>query len=141
MESKAQMYTISYLQHPPDDVEGAEVPSPKSWHCMCRNPCIARGFSIPSRDQQHTGVELEYGMMRNLGRITSDNDYQGQFVLKGVKTMLVPIKSTVSSLTWHFYVAPDRQRVSWNKAFDERVWPERLPMLNTHMEDLRHFVD
>jgi hypothetical protein len=141
VESEVQTYTISYPQRPHDEVEDEEDSTPKSWQLLGRNPCIARGFPIPRRDQQQKGVEVPFTLMADLGCANSLNIYDDQLILKGISSMYVPVESGSSSLTWHFFPGVKKQRISWNKAFEKALFPRRTHVPTLDIKDWRHFVD
>jgi hypothetical protein len=62
------------------------------WHRLFRNPVIAKGFPIPSRTENNTGLEMPLNMMADLIEASRATTFDGQLVIKGFCTMLVPTR-------------------------------------------------
>ena len=89
------------------------------WHAMFRNPVVVNGFPILARHENEQGLELPLGMMSILAEAHFFTHYDTTLVLKGLCTMLIPTSQTERSITWHFILNEDGERLPYY-SFRER---------------------
>ena len=85
------------------------------WPAMFRNPVIAYGYPVPSRQSNETGLEASPELMVALAQTPLRVCYRGHLLLKGFNSMLAPTKRTNNSVQWHFIVNEDGERLSFNE--------------------------
>ena len=83
------------------------------WHAMFRNPVVVNGFPILARHENEQGLELPLGMMSILAEAHFSTRYDTTLVLKGPCTMLIPTGQTERSITWHFILNEDGERLPY----------------------------
>ena len=74
------------------------------WYPLFENGVVAREFPIPSR-QGEIGLELPFGVMATLARVTYPMELYDGIILKGPSTALLPIKCSfalTASVQLHF---------------------------------------
>jgi hypothetical protein len=75
---------------------------------------IARGFPIPKRPEEGTGVEIPLDVMAALADGRYINSFQSKIYMKGFSTMLVPTKKSGDTLVWHLlYNDRPKSRISY----------------------------
>jgi tetratricopeptide (TPR) repeat protein len=93
-----------------------EIPSATSlsddgvcWLGMVRNPVLAYGYPIPSRDDKphQKGLEASTGVLVALSCANWGTMYQGKFLFKGLRSALVPVWESPASVAWHFLATED----------------------------------
>lgn len=89
------------------------------WHAMFRNPVVVNGFPILARHENEQGLEVPLDIMSILAEAHFVTRYDTTLVLKGLCTMLVPTNQTERSITWHFILNRDGQRLPYY-SFRER---------------------
>jgi len=107
------------------------------WHGMFRNPVVAHGYPIPSRNPQEQGLELSIDLMLTLAQAFYGVVYCGVLMLKGFSTLLTPTRKENGSVTWHFTFNKSGARQSYNDGLQH----SRLHDLDDAIFDgARHFV-
>ncbi|EON64653.1 hypothetical protein W97_03886 [Coniosporium apollinis CBS 100218] len=122
-----------------DQIEGSL--SGSCWHEMFRNPVITRGFRIPSRKEDHTGLEIPLNMMAGLVEAPRATTFDGELAIKGFCTMLVPTRRLDNVLYWHLLFNKDGSHISY---LDDRVRAIRDDSADnsgiSSLVDMRHIV-
>ena len=108
------------------------------WLTMFRNPVIATGYPVCARNEEQVGLELPLQMMAALGRATWATIYYGSMVLKGFRSMFVPVARHSTSIIWHFLLGVSGKRMSYNEAAKHCKDP--LGIDYGCLEQVRHFV-
>ena len=107
------------------------------WHGMFRNPVVAHGYPIPSRNTQEQGLELSIDLMLTLAQAFYGVVYCGVLMLKGFSTLLTPTRRENGSVTWHFTFNKSGARQSYNAGLQHSC----LHSLDDAIFDgARHFV-
>jgi hypothetical protein len=107
------------------------------WHGMFRNPVIACGYPIPSREAQEQGLELSVDLMLTLAQAFHAVVYCGVLMLKGFSTLLAPTRKEADSVSWHFMFNQAGARQTYNDGLKH----SRLRHLDDAIFDgARHFV-
>lgn len=120
-----------------DDGANGLVSRATCWHGIFRNPFIARGYPIPSRKAQESGLELSIDLMLTLAQAFHSVVYCGVLLLKGFSTLLAPTKKEAGSVSWHFMFNQAGARQTYNDGLEH----SRLRHLDDAIFDgARHFV-
>lgn len=92
-----------------DDING------QCWHHMFNRPVIARGFPIPLRSEQNTGLEISLGLLAALSETRYINKFGSKVFIKGFSTMLLPTKRAENNtVIWHLlYNKNPNDRISY----------------------------
>ena len=96
---KDNVFGLSLLEL--QQVEESEV---SCWYPLFESGVIAHGFPVPPREGE-LGIELPFGVMASLARITYPMEMYDGIILKGPSTALIPIKrfpASTASVQWHF---------------------------------------
>ncbi|EXJ76154.1 uncharacterized protein A1O5_00662 [Cladophialophora psammophila CBS 110553] len=113
------------------------------WHAMFRNPTVVNGFPILARHESEQGLELPLDLMSVLAEAHFATRYGTILLLKGLCTMLVPTRQTKNSVTWHFLLNEDGNRMPYY-SFRERcpswVGVDKVSMGFLEAGNVRHFV-
>ena len=104
-ESEPAVFNITFEMSSPGEGDQS------CWLPLFSNPVIARGFSIPERENGEQGLEIPLEIMAALGGARHVTDFEGSLVLKGHSAMFVPIKRYNQSIQWHLIRRSDEQRV------------------------------
>lgn len=101
-------------------IEQPEAHSGKGrcWYGLFRNPVIARGFPIPHRAENKTGIEIPLHIMAGLAQARRATTFNGRFSIKGFSTILVPTRKVGNLTLWHLLYNENRTRLSY---LDRRI--------------------
>jgi hypothetical protein len=91
------------------------------WLAMLGNSVIASGYPIPMRADggNQKGLEASIGVLVALSQANWATNFQGKFMLKGLRSALVPVGEDESSITWHFLDTKDsNRRMTYNEAYE-----------------------
>ena len=74
------------------------------WFGMLRNPVIVMGYPIPQRsdDVHQKGLEVSIDMLVALSGANWATMFRGKFLFMGLRSALVPVWESESSIVWHF---------------------------------------
>jgi hypothetical protein len=94
------------------------------WKGLFHNPLIARGFPISTRPNDELGLEAPIQIMAALCGARSAVEHEGGLVVKGIATVLVPVKREGTSIHWHLLSNKNGKRIKYNQIGSR--WPQRL---------------
>jgi len=89
------------------------------WRYMFRNPVLATGFPVPSREADEQGLEMSLPLLTTLGQTFWATNFNG-LLLKGFNSIAIPVKRIGNSVLWHFQVNEDGGRMSYTDADQTR---------------------
>jgi hypothetical protein len=109
--------TVSYIPVAEDQalVEGL------CWLRMLRNPVIANGYPVPRRadGENQKGLEVSIDVLLTLSQANWATTFQDKFVLKGLRSALVPTSEDALSIRWHFLTTHDTScRMTYTEAHE-----------------------
>ena len=112
------------------------------WTGMVRNPAIARGYPIPLRNDpgRQKGLELSLDLMVALSRANWATTFDDKFVLKGIKTALVPVMIQSTWIVWHFLMDSDETRMTHEHVRATTTFASAGSIDVDSLHDRRHFV-
>jgi hypothetical protein len=84
------------------------------WLSLFYNPVIAKGFPTPRRYNHELGIEIPLKMMAALNESTQAVEYGGGLLIKGLCSMLVPVKRRRDSIQWHLIRNADGKRIKYS---------------------------
>jgi len=82
-------------------------PNGTCWHSLFRNPVIVRGYPILARHPEETGLESPLNMMASLANVIYATEFEGEVLIKGISSILVPTQRIQNSILWHFMYKED----------------------------------
>jgi hypothetical protein len=94
------------------------------WLAMLGNSVIASGYPIPTRADggNQKGLECSIGVLVGLSQANWATNFQGKFMLKGLRSALVPVGEDDSSIVWHFLDTKDSdRRMTYKEAYETAI--------------------
>ena len=108
------------------------------WHHLFRNPTIAQGYPIPTRNSEEKGLEVSLNIMSVLGSTPWAIQFDRTLFLKGFSSLFAPMKRIGSSILWHFIANKDGRRISYNQGLSLSPAADTIDW--SALEVSRHFV-
>jgi hypothetical protein len=88
--------------------------STSCWHDLVGNSVIATGYSIPTRENGEIGLQISMEIMAALAKIPLATNFGGGYVLKGRSFVMAPLEKKGSSVQWHLFQNPGRNRLKYS---------------------------
>ncbi|EPS43844.1 hypothetical protein H072_2168 [Dactylellina haptotyla CBS 200.50] len=85
----------------------------RCWHNLFGSPVVVGGYPIPRRSQADTGLEISLDMMAALIQSQRIDIFNGQMLIKGFSTILVPTKKEEDIIIWHLLHEQTGSRLSY----------------------------
>ncbi len=84
------------------DCEGiSDLTNGQCWYALFRKPLIVRGFPIPRKSENETGLDIPLSMLAAINNTRTVEMFNRKVFLKGFSSMLVPTKKCKDMLVWH----------------------------------------
>jgi len=104
------------------------------WQNLVGNPVIAKGFPIPRRPTEVTGLEVSVDVMGALVDAINISVFDGVAVLKGYNAAVALIDQSGPFLLWHSIVNEFGKRLAYD---DPRVLKSRVSILPSEIPSIR----
>lgn len=108
--------TVSYEPVPKEQMSADGL----CWSKMVMNPVIASGYPVPKRSNMDSqkGLEASIGILVALSHANWATTFHGKFMIKGLRSALVPVAEDDTSITWHFTTTEDLNcHMTYNEAY------------------------
>jgi hypothetical protein len=107
------------------------------WHDMFRNPVIAFGYPVPTREhEKEVGLEVSTSMLSVLSRATWATVFGGVAVLKGWCTLATVAAKVKESVIWHFVANHTGGRIP----YPQEPQTDQFSISDAFFPGVRHFV-
>jgi hypothetical protein len=113
----------------------------RCWYALFRNSVIVKGFPIPARLKEDTGIEMPLNMMAGLAGTRRLQTFAGNIFLKSFSIILLLTKRLSDIVVWHLIFNDSGEHISYT---DSRVWTSIDPLTQTteihSLKSARHVV-
>ncbi|KAI1177395.1 hypothetical protein F4777DRAFT_203974 [Nemania sp. FL0916] len=109
----------------------------KCWHDLFSSAIIVKGYPIPKRTRENTGLEIPLDIMASLVEAPQILTFERRHFLKGFSSMLILTEQTDDLNIWHLDFKPDGSYISFQDASE---LPPAEGIDVDHVMNLRHIV-
>ncbi|GAB1315628.1 hypothetical protein MFIFM68171_05838 [Madurella fahalii] len=132
------------LKFTEEELSSAAMPTKMDGACwlhgLFRNPVIAKGFPILTRQKGTSGLEVPLEVMAHLVHAAQLTLFNSRALIKGFNAALVPTAYEESIILWHFILNEDHKRLPYS---DERIARSptiTLSEVTSRIQIVRHIV-
>lgn len=111
------------------------------WANLFHSPVLVKGYPIPRRLDQGSGLEISLSLMVQLTNARNISIFSGYILIKGYSTILVPTGQRGGLLFWHMVFNEDGNYISYTDAQVKRLLQEYPKNLTVNdLETSRHIL-